>query len=74
LLTCYAKDAGAAYGIAISCLGFLSLGKSKKADQGELMKGIIPAIMASVRGVYGLIIAILISIERKLLLIMNEVL
>jgi len=31
------------------------------------MKGIIPAIMASVRGVYGLIIAILISIERKLL-------
>jgi len=38
------------------------------------MKGIIPAIMASVRGVYGLIIAILISIERKLLLIMNEVL
>eukprot|EP01087_Luapelamoeba_hula_P014435 TRINITY_DN4220_c0_g1_i2.p1 TRINITY_DN4220_c0_g1~~TRINITY_DN4220_c0_g1_i2.p1 ORF type:complete len:183 (+),score=19.21 TRINITY_DN4220_c0_g1_i2:84-632(+) len=56
-------NAGAAYGIAISCLGFLSLGKKKNPDQGTLMKGIIPAIMASVRGVYGLIIAILIAIE-----------
>jgi len=29
------------------------------------MKGIIPAILASVRGVYGLIISILIAIGRK---------
>jgi V-type H+-transporting ATPase proteolipid subunit len=59
-----AANAGAAYGIATSCLGFLALGGgAHRADQSTLMKGIIPAIMASVRGVYGLIISILIGVE-----------
>jgi len=36
-----------------------------RVDRLMLIKGLIPAVMASVRGVYGLIIAILISIQIK---------
>eukprot|EP01102_Stenamoeba_stenopodia_P007531 TRINITY_DN2108_c0_g1_i1.p1 TRINITY_DN2108_c0_g1~~TRINITY_DN2108_c0_g1_i1.p1 ORF type:complete len:184 (-),score=19.61 TRINITY_DN2108_c0_g1_i1:94-645(-) len=53
---------GAAYGIAKSFGGYLVLGNTKGIDQAMLIKGLVPAIMASVRGVYGLIISILISV------------
>jgi len=53
---------GAAYGIAQSFGGYLILGNTKGIDQSMLIKGLVPAIMASVRGVYGLIVAILICL------------
>jgi F0F1-type ATP synthase membrane subunit c/vacuolar-type H+-ATPase subunit K len=62
---CYSltlKDIGAAYGIAVSFGGYTALGRK---DRSLLIKGLVPAIMASVRGVYGLIIAILIAVQSK---------
>jgi len=58
-------NCGAAYGIAISFDGYLKLGTMPRVDRVMLIKGLIPAVMSSVRGVYGLIIAILISVEIK---------
>jgi len=54
---------GAAYGIAKSFGGYLILGNTRGIDQSMLIKGLVPAIMASVRGVYGLIVSILISVS-----------
>jgi len=53
---------GAAYGIAVSFHGYVILGSTKSSDKAMLIKGLVPAVMASVRGVYGLIISILISV------------
>jgi len=55
-----AANAGAAFGIAISFGGYISLGQKGRT---MLIKGLVPAIMASVRGVYGLIISILIAVQ-----------
>lgn len=56
----FLANAGAALGIAISFAGYVSLGNKGRA---MLIKGLVPAIMASVRGVYGLIISILIAVQ-----------
>jgi len=56
-------NAGAAYGIATSFYGYVELAKNPKTDRLLLIKGLIPGVMASVRGVYGLIIAILITTQ-----------
>jgi len=56
-------NAGAAFGIAKSFYGYVELGKNPKTDRLTLIKGLIPGVMASVRGVYGLIISILITSE-----------
>jgi len=55
-------NAGAAYGIAVSFAGYIRLGSTRNLDKAMLIKGLVPAVMASVRGVYGLIISILISV------------
>jgi len=55
---------GASYGIAVSFFGYIELAKSAK-DRLMLIKGLVPAIMASVRGVYGLIISILVTVDFK---------
>jgi len=55
-----AANCGAAFGIAISFGGYIALGSKGRA---MLIKGLVPAIMASVRGVYGLIISILIAVQ-----------
>jgi len=56
---------GAAYGLAASFFGYISLAMTPRVDRLMLVKGLVPGIMASVRGVYGLIIAILITVALK---------
>jgi len=58
-------NAGAAYGLAVSFYGYAEMGKNPKTDRLMLIKGLVPGIMASVRGVYGLIIGILIATQLK---------
>jgi len=58
-------NAGGAYGIAVGFTGYVALGRTPRVDRTLLIKGLVPAIMASVRGVYGLIISILISTQLK---------
>eukprot|EP01119_Soliformovum_irregulare_P016407 TRINITY_DN4739_c0_g1_i1.p1 TRINITY_DN4739_c0_g1~~TRINITY_DN4739_c0_g1_i1.p1 ORF type:complete len:194 (-),score=43.91 TRINITY_DN4739_c0_g1_i1:85-666(-) len=55
-------NAGAAYGIAVSFYGYVNLAMAPRVDRLMLIKGLIPAVMASVRGVYGLIIGVLITV------------
>ena len=49
---------GAAYGTAKSALGMIAMGVSKP---NLIMKAIIPAIMAGIRAIYGLVVAVLIA-------------
>lgn len=55
---------GAAYGTAKSALGMVSTGIIKP---NLIMKAIIPAIMAGIRAIYGLVVAVLITAKSKLL-------
>jgi V-type H+-transporting ATPase proteolipid subunit len=55
-------NVGAAYGIAVSFYGYIALAQTPRVDRLLLIKGLVPAVMASVRGVYGLIISILIVV------------
>lgn len=52
-------DMGAAYGTAKSGVGIASMGVMRPE---LVMKSIVPVILAGVLGIYGLIIAVLISI------------
>jgi len=63
LLQFFFANAGGAYGIARGFNGYVALGRTPRVDRTLLIKGLVPAIMASVRGVYGLIIAILIATQ-----------
>ena len=56
---------GAAYGTAKSGVGIASMGVMRPE---LVMKSIIPVVMAGVLGIYGLIIAVIISTGSKLLL------
>jgi len=56
---------GAAYGIAQSFMGYIDLARNPKVDRLMLIKGLVPGVMASVRGVYGLIISILIVTQMQ---------
>jgi len=58
-------NAGAAYGLAASFGGYVALGNTPRVDRLMLIKGLVPGIMASVRGVYGLIISILITVSLR---------
>jgi len=58
-------NAGAAYGLAVSFSGYVSLANTPRVDRLMLIKGLVPGIMASVRGVYGLIISILITVSLR---------
>ena len=49
---------GAAYGTAKSALGMMSMGVTKP---NLIMKAIIPAVMAGIRAIYGLVVAVLIA-------------
>ena len=51
-------NVGAAYGTAKSAIGIGNLGA---VDQTKIFKALIPIIMAGILGIYGLIIAILLS-------------
>eukprot|EP00731_Ephydatia_muelleri_P031089 Em0022g603a len=53
---------GAAYGTAKSALGMVSTGIIKP---NLIMKAIIPAIMAGIRAIYGLVVAVLITAKIK---------
>jgi len=58
-------NVGAAVGLAQSFAGYIELCKNPRTDKLMMIKGLIPGVMASVRGVYGLIIAILIVTQLK---------
>jgi V-type H+-transporting ATPase proteolipid subunit len=49
---------GAAYGTAKSAVGIASLGV---IDSSKVFKALIPIIMAGILGIYGLIVAVLLS-------------
>lgn len=53
---------GAAYGTAKSALGMVAMGVSKP---NLIMKAIIPAVMAGIRAIYGLVVAVLIAAKIK---------
>lgn len=57
---------GAAYGTAKSALGMVAMGVSKP---NLIMKAIIPAVMAGIRAIYGLVVAVLIAAKSTLLCI-----
>jgi len=52
------SNVGAAYGTAKSAVGIAALGMN---DEYGVMKNIIPVVMAGVLGIYGLIVAVIIS-------------
>lgn len=52
------KDIGAAYGTAKSGVGISSMGVM---NPGLVMRNIIPVVMAGVLGIYGLIVAVILS-------------
>jgi len=52
------SNVGAAYGTAKSAVGIAALGMMKEE---QVMKNIIPVVMAGVLGIYGLIVAVIIS-------------
>eukprot|EP00993_Chasmostoma_nieuportense_P004428 NODE_5096_length_699_cov_55.767483_g4933_i0.p1 GENE.NODE_5096_length_699_cov_55.767483_g4933_i0~~NODE_5096_length_699_cov_55.767483_g4933_i0.p1 ORF type:complete len:199 (-),score=45.79 NODE_5096_length_699_cov_55.767483_g4933_i0:102-653(-) len=49
---------GAAYGTAKAGVGVAHLGI---INQGKIMRGIVPVVMAGILGIYGLIVAVIIS-------------
>ena len=51
-------NAGAAYGTAKSSIGIANLGM---VEPSKIFKALIPIIMAGILGIYGLIVAVLIS-------------
>ena len=51
-------NAGAAYGTAKSSIGIANLGM---VEPNKIFKALIPIIMAGILGIYGLIVAVLIS-------------
>ena len=53
---------GAAYGTAKSSIGISNLGM---VDQTKIFRALIPIIMAGILGIYGLIIAVLMSAKVK---------
>jgi len=52
------SNMGAAYGTAKSAIGIAALGMT---NENDVMKNIIPVVMAGVLGIYGLIVAVIIS-------------
>merc|ERR1719273_956944 len=52
------SNLGAAYGTARSAIGIAALGMRK---EGQVMKNIIPVVMAGGLGIYGLIVAVIIN-------------
>lgn len=52
------EDIGAAYGTAKSGVGISSMGVM---NPGLVMRNIIPVVMAGVLGIYGLIVAVILS-------------
>jgi V-type H+-transporting ATPase proteolipid subunit len=52
------KDLGAAYGTAKSGVGIASMGVLKP---DLIMKSIIPVVMAGILGIYGMIVAVILS-------------
>lgn len=60
LLFCFlpVADIGAAYGTAKSGVGISSMGVM---NPGLVMRNIIPVVMAGVLGIYGLIVAVILS-------------
>lgn len=55
---------GAAYGTAKSALGMMTTCVIKP---NLIMKAIIPAVMAGIRAIYGLVVAVLITAKSKLI-------
>ena len=56
------KDLGAAYGNAKSGVGIASMGVLKP---DLIMKSIIPVVMAGILGIYGMIVAVILSQKIK---------
>ena len=56
------KDLGAAYGTAKSGVGIASMGVLKP---DLIMKSIIPVVMAGILGIYGMIVAVILSQKLK---------
>ena len=52
------KDFGAAYGTARSGVGISGVGSLKPAI---IMRSIIPVVMAGILGIYGMIVAVILS-------------
>ena len=52
---------GAAYGTAVVMAGVLAVASMGVMRHELVMKSIVPAVMAGVLGIYGLIIAVIIS-------------